>query len=718
MFAFRVWLTGCAAVLPLVAATAQQTPSQQAQAPKVRESVEVGGSRPAMQNLADRQSYTISHDLQSAAGSISDVLKNLPSIEIDALGGISLRGDPNVTILIDGKISPLLAGNRADALEQIPADSIDRVEVITNPSAEFKAEGSGGIINIITRKDAGPGYTAALRFNVGSEGRLNASATGGAKLGDFTLGGSFNERRDLRRSAGTSTRTSGNNQIASQSTTGRMRIAGRTARLGVGVELDDRNELELSAAYAAFSGHNQSSERNISLGSDSTRTNDGHLKHVSAQLSLEYAHDFATKGEKFKFEISRGTHWSRQIMDYITAETVTGAPDEWQWQNHKERETELEIDSSYVLPLASGATFKAGYSLEDEGNFFNTQALYRDSGMADWATDTDFTSSFTLGRAVHAGFATYEDKFGAFGLLGGLRLEQEFLSTNQVTMGEKHKSSSLRFYPSLHLTYALTDTKQLKLSYSRRVNRPDEEDLNPIREMRNAFNVQSGNPNLKPEEIDSIEAAYQYTGEDIDALITSYFRKTSKGITDVSYYISPTVLLTTKENLASGIAAGVEATANGKLFKDLGYRLTANVSYSEIDPGRTSLYGKRSGITWTGKAGLDYQITPDDLLQFSANYSAKQLLPQGYRKPTLTANAGFRHNFNSSLSGVFTVNNLLDSNEHNSILDSGGVREVSNRSHPGRVFYLGLVYRLGASQGNENGAENGGANGEDSAGME
>lgn len=690
------WFRGVAATLPLVAVCAAAQ-----QAPKVKETVEVAGRRPTVQNLVDRQSYAIEHDLQGATGSISDFLKNLPSIEIDALGGLSLRGDPNVTILIDGKVSPLLAGNRADALEQIPADTIDRVEIITNPSAEFKAEGSGGIINIITKKGSEPGYSGSVRVNVGNDGRLYGALSGAAKLGKLSLNGRYSERRDIRYRTSSLERNSGAQTVAEQTTAQKATRWSRWANLSAGLEINDANQVELELGYSGRGGRSNSTEHNISglpgAISDSSRTGLFHQYAGSNQATLGYTHKFPNKGEELKVEVSRGKHWEREPADYTSVDTATGLADLWQHQDFDQTQMETEANANYVLPLASGAKFKTGYSLQDEGDRFQNHGLFRDTTMTDWAVDPTFASNFVMHRTIHAGYATYEDKFGAFGLMGGLRLEQEFLSTNELTLREAHKSSALRYYPSLHLTYDLTDAKQLKLSYSRRVNRPGEEDLSPTRETRDAFNVRGGNPNLKPEEIDSIEAAYQYTGESLDALVTGYFRRTRNGITDVSTYISPTILLTTKDNLASAIATGVEATANGDLVKDLKYRLTASAAYNEIDPGATSIYRKRSGISLGAKAGLDYQITPDDVVQFSANYSGKRLLPQGYRDPTFTASAGFRHSFNAGLSAVFTVNNLLDSFQYNTVWDSAGVREVNKRDQPGRVIFLGLVYTFGGS---------------------
>lgn len=669
------------------------------------ETVQVEARKPRAEVLPDRTIYTLDRDLQKSAGSLGDVLNDLPSVEVDAAGAVLLRGDANVTILIDGKPSPLVAGNRADALAEIPADSIERIEVITNPSAEFKANGSGGIINIITKKEKTPGAGGSIRSNIGNDGRMNVSASGHFSQGPVNLNASYGERRDVRLHAGSTVRSNGAQKLSSQDGAVKFIWGGRNAKLGAGIDIDPQNTIELEATYGGGSGRYTSQERDISDLSDVIRSGFGHASRENAQASFNYRRIVAGTDEKFELELTRGTHWELGTVDYTDVVTATGTGVFWQKRSEKERETETEIAASYVLPLSGGALLKGGYKFSEEANLFDNNGLWRNGMTADWAVDNSLTSLFRSNQAIHAGYLTYENKFGSLGVLGGLRLEQERLSTNLVTTGERHRSSELGFYPSLHLTYALSDTRQMKFSYSRRVNRPNDDDLNPALQYRDAFNVRAGNPFLKSEEIDSAELAYRFVGKRVDAQLSGYVRLTNNGITDVSRYIDNTVLMTTKANLARAIASGIEATLNGEIAKTLSWRLTASGAYNEIDPGAASIYQKQSGLSWNAKAGLDWQMTPNDSAQFNVTYTGKRLLPQGYREPTITANAGLKHDFDNGLAAVFTVNNLFDSFQHNTVLDSPGVHEVQKRSHPGRILYFGFVYTIGAK---DNGGENGG----------
>lgn len=704
MRSFRIGLSLCAAIAPWMTASAQD-------APRVKEQVEVSGRRPAAQVLPDRTVYAIDHNLQSSSGTASDILRDLPSVEIDVQGAISLRGDRNVTVLIDGKPSALLSGS--DALDQIPAESIERVEVITNPSAEFKAEGSGGIINIVMRKNAQSGNSGIVRANVGNNGRFNAAASGTTKLGPVKLGGGLTFRRDARDHAGDSERVQAGSLIR-QSTSNKSRHEGAIARARAEMTINGSNDIALQLIGINFQTWSKDGEHNIAQAGLSEITSDrfgeGHRKRSITEVGLEYTHAFATSGEELKVEFQRGTDWGEERTAYTTV--TAGQPDMFERWRSKDTENEMSYRADYVRPFAGGARLKAGYNYEMGRNSYDNLGEHRDTPDGAWLTYADYTNLFVVNQTVHAGYATFEDKFGKLDALLGLRLERTGIVADQRTMGSRVKNSYLGFFPSLHLTYDLADGQQLRASYSRRINRPHDHALNPSLEYRDAFNVSSGNPYLKPENTDSIELGYKYAADSVDTLLTAYYRKTRDGFTDVSRYISDGVLLTTTENLARSIRTGLEFTANADIGEDLSLQLSGNGYYDEINPGPTSLGAFRSGLAWSGKLGIDYKLTPDDAFQLSGSITARRLMAQGYRLPGFTANLGYRHSFSDSLSGVVTVSNLFDSRKDKTYLTSG-VHEVSVRRHVGRILYVGFVYSFGGAKDGDrdggNGDDNGGA---------
>lgn len=681
----------------LLMAASAQTPAP------AKETVTVSGTRPSVQVLPDRTVYSLKHDIQSDTGMVSDVLRNLPSVDVDIQGNVSLRGDTHVTILIDGKKSVLLAGNRADALQQLPASMVDSIEVITNPSAEFRAEGSAGIINIVLKKDKELVSSGLVRVNVGSEGRINASASGNLKLGRVGLHGAYGEGRNTQNYTASSLRSDGTNLRLSQGSSGKSVGAGRNAMLGATVNITKQDEIQLGGNYSGGTGHTNVQERYISISdaSDITRNAVIHGEREGAQAMLNYRHRFAAKDEEFRFSLSRHILWGRSNSDYTSLITATGVANYWQLRQSVTRNAQTELTADYILPLPGPGKFTTGYALETETLLSDNRGFWRDPTLPDWSVDSTYTNNFVLDRTIHAGYVKYERKFGRFGAMGGLRLEQDFLNTNLKTTGEVHDTSNLGFYPSVHLSYALTDTQQLSLSYSRRVNRPSPSSLNPARRSSDPFNVSSGNPLLKPWQVDSFETQYRYTGEKLDAVVTGYYRATYKGITDVYRYLSSTVLLTTSDNLARSMASGIETNLNVTIAEGLSLRAGGTVSYNEFNPGPLAAGTKQSGLYWNTKGGIEWQATPDDRFQFHANYWAKRRLAQGYIEPTLSGDFSAKHTFEKGLAAVFSVYNLFDSAENTLVLDTPAVHQASHQRRGGRIFYIGLVYSFGGAKDTE-----------------
>jgi outer membrane receptor protein involved in Fe transport len=701
----RAFRFGCALFAAAPVFAEAQTPAKPADtAPKSaapKETVTVQAIKPEVQVLPDRTVYSLDKNLQSATGSLSDALRTLPSVNVDIDGNVSLRGDSNVTILVDGKESPLLAGDRASALQRIPANLVDRIEVITNPSAEFRAEGSAGIINIVLKKEVEMKSSGVVRLNVGDKGRVNLNASGNIKFGKVNLNGGYGERRDRGKFLSSTVR-SGNGTDSAQNVTNTNIYSGRYVWLAASLPLSEQDEIEFSSNYFRFGGNGNSHEHNIVPGvSDATRDGLAHWQNAGAGQQGSYTHNFATKGEKFDLEASHFTMWNRNGTEFDSVDTVSGAPENWQSRRSAGRTDNIELKADYTDPLPHQGQIKTGYALQINHLGTDNHGLTRDATMTAWVDDPTFTNNFVLDRTVHAGYVSYTQKFGRFGVMGGLRLEQDFLTTNLITTGEVHDTDTLGFYPSVHLSYDLTDLQQLKLSYSRRMNRPGPGALNPARYSSDAFNVWAGNPYLKPEQVDSFELSYRLTGEKYDLVTTGYYRATYKGITSVYRYIAPTVLLTTLDNLARRMDSGVEANFNATLMEGLSLRTNGMLAYSEFNPGPAAVGSKQSGLNWNIRGGLDWQATPDDLFQFNAQYSGKQRVPQGYYKPTYSGDFGYKHNFDGGISAVVSVNNLFDSRLHDGVLDAPGVHQTTHGVQPGRVYYIGLVYTFGGFKDNQ-----------------
>ena len=248
------------------------------------------------------------------------------------------------------------------------------------------------------------------------------------------------------------------------------------------------------------------------------------------------------------------------------------------------------------------------------------------------------------------------------------------------------------------MSYDLTDTEQLQLNYSHRVHRPEGDDLNPYPEYQDPFNLRAGNPRLIPEDIHSIEAGWQHREDETTYLATVYYRYRYHGMTEVARYINSTTLLTTKENLGTSRAEGLELGASTRLRERLSINFSANAYHSEIDATNLGFTSPRSSFAWDAKLNANYDVTKTTLLQFNTNYTAKRLTPQGYRYPTQVANFGLRHNLpDKKTSLILTVSDVFNSLRERTHVDTPTLRQDITRRRSSRILYVGIVYNFGKS---------------------
>jgi outer membrane receptor protein involved in Fe transport len=287
-------------------------------------------------------------------------------------------------------------------------------------------------------------------------------------------------------------------------------------------------------------------------------------------------------------------------------------------------------------------------------------------------------------------------------VLGGLRLEGVQLNLDQVTSNLVHDTDYFKVYPSLHLAYRFANDQQLILSYSKRVQRPNPQDLNPFLVKIDTLNFRAGNANLQPQITHSFEAGYQYKAGQTFYLATLYYRQNEHGVTDVVTSLGNGVLLTTKENLSQSKAAGLELVANGHLNKALSYNVSTNLYWNEIDATGQGLdqlvgvAGRRSAFAAGGRGSLTWQATAKDSLQFNAQLNAKRLTPQGYSDPNFLTFLGYRHKFDDSFSLVATAQDVLATFRFGNTINTPTLRE-RNRGVPSiQAVFVGFTWNFGA----------------------
>jgi outer membrane receptor protein involved in Fe transport len=713
MYLGRSTALGLITFLPSGAFGQELTPpasSAQQRAPS--NAIIVTGIRPYDQNLIDRKVYNVAKDLQAGSGSAADVLKNIPSVDVDAQGGVSIRGDSNVQILIDGKPSTTMsARTRADALEQLSASSIDHIEVITTPGAQYKAEGSGGIINIVTKQNRSAGATGDVHASAGTDGSLALDGTATYRAKPWTLSGSASLRRDVRWRPFSDHRLDSDpsgqlNTVDQNGVFGGPRLA-RTVAGTVDYDASARDRLSAHGSYTHRTGTPHLSQTNLvqdAVGVPTTRYvryATGHEDEVDSEVSGSYRHQFG-KDHQFTLNFRRGESVENENRLFHSFYDIPAGLQEIDEQFPRADELQRELTAEYARPLGEGGKLLVGYDREQDDNDFLNRGIFIDPVTMGITVDPSKTNRFHYRQIVDAGYLNFDHSIREkLSLTAGLRLESTSVVTNQIDLGLRHRSSYFKAYPSAHLEYDLADRQKLRLGYSRRVVRPDPEDLDPYPVFADPLNERAGNPDLKPEEIDSVEAEYERDSKFGSFDVTAFLRRTMNEFTVITRLISPTVILTTRENLGSSTALGVEASDQGKLSTSVSYRLSASVYRDELNASNLGFLQQRAAVVADAKAGLDINVMKHVLLQIDANYRGKRLTAQGYRLSSFVADVGLRHDFANHMVATLAVSDLFDSKRDRIVLTTSTLQEISMRRNGGRRVSLALTLPFGTFEGAE-----------------
>lgn len=657
----------------------------------------VEGRKSTFISKLDRKVFNVGQDLMSAAGSAADLMQNIPSVDVDIDGNVSLRGNGNVTILINGKPSAMMsAKTRGDALNQFAANNIERIEVITNPSAEYKPDGMSGIINIVLKKDAKGGLNGTLNANIGSYGRQNASLNLNYGLNKFNVFGGYAFRRDRYDRSIIDYRTSASD-IIDQTTYGLGRPVSHSFRLGVNSSLTARDRLEIGGSYS-----HRRFRRNERVESV-TETIDGSLsefyfrdrgalaKENMWEATFKYSHDYGRENawgvdygysSELEDEIN---HYSTQRMD------LSEKNDEAVWDANY-----LHIAKAYwrhrlsdCVKLTSGYDFE---HLKAEQNYHVS-----DWNGTEFISNQERSSDFTHYFILNSLYATLEITARRWSLLAGLRGEYADIRNKLISRNRSLTQNYYNLYPTLHVSRPVGNAGELMFNYSLRVNRPEGSDMNPFAERINPLSLAAGNPELKPEKIHSFEAGWLWQPGNGGSLMTTlYYRYITNQITEVSRYIDSGVLLTTKENLQSSRNAGIEFIWNFPVVRWFDFNLNMNGYYNQIDASKLGFGKKKDTFSWSALLNADFRPLSRYMIQLNARYRSATLVPQGRRDADLRINLGMKYDIPSvNLSIIGSVTDLFDTYRKSYTLDTPELKQkVEKRRNP-RIFYIGISWQFG-----------------------
>lgn len=541
--------------------------------------VEIIAEKSTVEIRLDKKIYNVGKDMTVKGGTASDVLDNVPSVSVDVEGNVSLRGSENVRILINGKPSGLVGLSSTDALRQLPADAIEKVEVITSPSARYDAEGTAGILNIILRKGKAQGFNGSMSASAGNPDNFGGSANLNYRTNkaNYFGGGGYNYRNAPGSSKSDVTYFNENKDIISYRNEIRdydRKQGGYNTRFGIEYFLTDKTSLTGTVLYRESDGEDVST--NISKEFDAnkilTRTNKRveieDEKDKTTEYAFNFIHDFNKDGHKltldFQYENSIENN-SAQISDSdIFPALIENRPE----RNATDDDSkDILFKGDYVLPIGENSQFEFGFNTSL--NQLNSDYLVEEFKDNQFIKNDTLSNTLDFEQNIYSLYSQYGNKINKFSYLLGLRMENTDRKINLIGSDEINNKNWTEFFPTINLGLEFSEAESLTLGYSRRLSRPRHWFLNPFESRISQTYIRKGNVNLDPTYTNSFDLGYLKRWEKLTLNSSLYYQHTinniemaqKEEIRDLNG-VATLVIITTPINLSSQDRYGFEFTAN------------------------------------------------------------------------------------------------------------------------------------------------------------
>lgn len=680
--------------------------------------IEIIAEKTTVEIKLDKKIYNVGKDLTVRGGTVSDVLDNVPSVSVDVEGNVALRGNDNVRILINGKPSGLVGLNSTDALRQLPAESIEKVEVITSPSARYDAEGTGGILNIILRRSKLQGLNGAITTNVGYNPSAGVSGNINYRTGDInifnTTGYSYREVPG-HMSASTFYNSTGKSSDES-SEFDRIR-KGLNTNLGIEWYINDSSSLTTSLFYRDSDNEsNTTNKLNFfdeanNLTSSTTRFDPEIESDKTIQYSLNYDKQFKTSGHKltfdFQYEDSSENENSLIDVNSVLSQKVATLEDQ----------TRILLQTDYVLPIGENSQFEMGF----RGNFNNQTTDYTVENLNTntnlFDVDQDLTNVFNYKEYLTAVYTQFGSKEGKFSYLLGLRLENTKITLDQPTSGSFKKKDYTGLFPTVNLNYELSESENITLAYNRRLRRPRSFFINPFPSQSSATNIFQGNPDLDPSYSGQFDLGYLKRFGKFSFDTSAYYSHATDVFSFVSFDTGETVDIEGEDvsilkrspiNLATRDRIGFEFTLAYRASRKWNINANFNIFQSDTDgitPSGENLGNKNT--SWFARLNNKYTLPGKIDWQTRLIYRGPSEDAQNKRDGLFSANLAFSKDlFKDKASLAFNVSDLFNSRKRNSVTNASTFTSISEFQWRERSFNLSFTYRFNQKK-KRNGRQNG-----------
>ena len=585
------------------------------------QAVEIIAERTTVELKLDKKIYNVGKDLTVRGGTVSDVLDNIPSVSVDVEGNVALRGNDNVRILINGKPSGLVGLNSTDALRQLPAESIERVEVITSPSARYDAEGTAGILNIILRRSKLQGLNGAITLNTGFPLSAGASGNINYRTGDFNF---FNTSGySYRESPGKSTtKTEYFNGDAPSAFLNEYRDSDRQRKgfstiTGVEWYINETASLTTSLVYRDSDNKSETTNSIIELDQNGGILNQSYRfdpekeDDKTIQYSLNFDKQFDGNSEHkltFDFQVENSKEDEKSIIsqDGDDAERVETL----------EEQNRVLLQTDYVLPIGEVSQFEFGY----RGNFneLDTDYTLEFKENGDYVLDTNVSNNLIYTEHINAVYSQFGSKIkNKFSYLLGLRMEQTRIKINQVTSGDFEKKNYLGLFPTINLGYEINEMQSLTFGYNRRISRPRSRFINPFPSRSSATNLFQGNPDIDPSYSNKVDLGYLNKFGKMTLNSSIYYEHATDVFTFISEDTGDTVIIGGTEvpvirrspiNLATNDRFGFEFTLTYRPSKKWNVNGNFNLFQSKTRGDYEGTNYDADNLSWFARINSKYTL--------------------------------------------------------------------------------------------------------------
>lgn len=660
--------------------------------------VTITTERLAVEQHVEKKVINVAKQNIAPTGTAADILANAPSVTVDIDGNVKLRGSANFTVMIDGRPSILDAN---DALQQIPAGTIDKIEIITNPSARFSAEGTAGIINIIPLRRGANGVSGQITARTSIDERRNADATLTRPVGKaaLTVGANVGVGREPGESR-TETRTTFDNNTSTVITDGST--VGRRDNFGFRAELD----LPLGKRDAMVMGGrvgDYSFGRNADVSTyESSDTEPDAVHYISRDHSkhggfhrhgfINWKHKFIREDHALSAEVNFG---GRDGDDESTTELFTddGGILSGVRTNEDGPGRRIEAKSDYVHPFSNGDKLETGLSSQRRQFKSDNVTFYRDSLSGEYVAQDLFSNGTDFRTALQAGYGMFASKLKSLEYQLGLRAEYLDRTVEQTKTGESVSLARFDLYPSAHTSWQLGGAKQLSASYTRRVEHARPWYLEPFLTWENAYNVRRGKPDLLPEFIDSYELGYQTNVLKQGLSLETYYRVRHNYVEMLRSVYAENVTLTAPENVGRQFALGTELRTDITVRKGWSVTLSGNLYDQRVNAEIADKSFDDHTLTYDAKVNSITAFAPNTRLQIDASYNGPSVTSQGETEPSFITNLGLRQDFlKKTLNVALQVRDVFASAKRESLTDTPTLYSTERFTNDAPVFTLSATY--------------------------